>query len=157
MNLVLGPSGPYRIAVGRSGIGEKHCEGDGVTPLGTWPVRRVLYRAGKLAPKTALLAMPIAQNDGWCDAPDDPAYNTQVKLPYSASHERLWRDDDLYDLVVVLGFNDDPVVPGAGSAIFLHVARPDFASTEGCIAFAREDLLAIVAKLASGDTVTITS
>jgi len=155
MNLILGPSGPYRIAVGRCGIGEKRREGDGVTPAGTWPVRRVLYRAGKCVPKTKLPATQITQDDGWCDAPHDPAYNTQVKLPYAASHERLWRDDDLYDLVVVLGFNDAPVVAGAGSAIFLHVARPDFGPTEGCVAVSREDLLAIVARLAPGDTVTI--
>jgi L,D-peptidoglycan transpeptidase YkuD (ErfK/YbiS/YcfS/YnhG family) len=156
MNLIIAPNGPWHIAVGRSGIGLKQREGDGVTPIGTWPVRRVLYRADKLVPKTALPAMPIAQDDGWCDAPGDPAYNTQIKRPYAASHERLWRDDDLYDLVVVLGFNDAPVVPGAGSAIFLHVARPHFGPTEGCVAFARDDLLAIVAQLAPGDTVTIT-
>ena len=151
MNLILAG----RMAVGRCGIGLKRREGDGVTPLGTWPVRRALYRADKLTPQTVLPAAPIAQDDGWCDAPNDPAYNTQIKLPYAAGHERLWRDDDLYDLIVVLGFNDDPVVSGAGSAIFLHVARPDFGPTEGCVAFALADLMKIVAKLAPGDTVTI--
>ncbi|HWD26843.1 MAG TPA: L,D-transpeptidase family protein [Rhizomicrobium sp.] len=153
MNLILAG----RRALGRCGAGIKQCEGDGVTPRGTWPARRVLYRADKLAkPQTALPIAAIAPGDGWCDAPDDPAYNTQVTLPFPAGHERLWRDDDLYDLVVVLGFNDDPVVPGAGSAIFLHVARPDFGPTEGCVAFALSDLLAIVARLSPGDTVTIT-
>jgi L,D-peptidoglycan transpeptidase YkuD (ErfK/YbiS/YcfS/YnhG family) len=156
MNLILAGSGPRRMAIGRCGIGDKRRERDGVTPIGTWPVRRVLYRADKLTPKTTLPMAPIAPDDGWCDAPDDPAYNTQVKLPCAASHERLWRDDDLYDLVVVLGFNDDPVMPGAGSAIFLHVARPDFGPTEGCLAFALADLMEIVTALAPGDTVTVT-
>jgi L,D-peptidoglycan transpeptidase YkuD (ErfK/YbiS/YcfS/YnhG family) len=156
MNLILAGAGPRRMAVGRCGIGEKRREGDGVTPAGTWPVRRVLYRADKLTPKTALPIAPIAPDDGWCDAPNDPAYNTQIKLPYPARHERLWRDDDLYDLVVVLGFNDAPVIPGAGSAIFLHIARPDFGPTEGCVAVGRDELLAVVAALTPGATATIT-
>ncbi len=79
-----------------------------------------------------------------------------MTLPHPASHEALWREDGLYDLVVVLGFNDDPVLPGRGSAIFLHIARPDWGSTEGCIALAPEDLRELIAVLAPGDTVTIT-
>jgi L,D-peptidoglycan transpeptidase YkuD (ErfK/YbiS/YcfS/YnhG family) len=148
--------GARLCAVGRAGIGAKRAEGDGLTPLGTWPVRRVLYRADRIAaPRTRLSLAPMADSDGWCDDPADPAYNTHVKHPYPASHERLWRDDSLYDLVAVLGFNDDPVVPGKGSAIFLHVARVDYAPTEGCIAPALDDLLALIAALRPGDTVTV--
>ncbi len=148
---------PCRCAVGRAGIGIKQAEGDGLTPLGSWPVRRVLYRADRMAvPSTRLPAHAIAPDDGWCDAPEDSAYNSQIRLPYPASPEALWRGDGLYDLLVVLGFNDDPAVPGKGSAIFLHVARPGYAPTEGCIALALNDLVALVAALAPGDTVTIT-
>lgn len=134
-----------RCAVGRGGIAPAKREGDGVTPVGRWPLRRVLYRADRLAePQTQLACAAIRPDDGWCDDPADPAYNRPVRLPYAASHERMTREDGLYDVVVVLGHNDDPVVPGAGSAIFLHVARDDFGPTEGCVALALPDLLALL-------------
>jgi L,D-peptidoglycan transpeptidase YkuD (ErfK/YbiS/YcfS/YnhG family) len=149
-------SGPCRAAVGRGGIGHKAGEGDGITPLGTWPLRRLLYRADRVpSVKTRLPLSTIAPDDGWCDASGDPAYNTQVKLPHGASAENLWRKDHIYDLVVVIGFNDAPVVPGKGSAIFLHVARPNYSPTAGCVAIARADLVHLLALLKSGDTITI--
>ena len=134
-----------RAAFGRSGViaaADKR-EGDGATPLGAWPLRRVWWRADRLssAPATALPLRAIAPEDGWCDAPDDPAYNRPVRLPYRASAEVMQRQDGLYDVVVELGHNDDPPVPGLGSAIFLHVARPDFGPTQGCVALALPDLL----------------
>ncbi|MEJ0027546.1 MAG: L,D-transpeptidase family protein [Rhizomicrobium sp.] len=148
--------GPRRAAIGRAGIGVKQCEGDGITPLGAFAVRRVLYRADRIAaPATALPVAPIAPQDGWCDAPADPAYNMPVTRPYPASNEALWRGDGLYDLILVLGFNDNPVAPGKGSAIFLHVARPDRGPTEGCVALAREDLQDVVAILKPGDLVVV--
>ncbi|MEI9996164.1 MAG: L,D-transpeptidase family protein [Rhizomicrobium sp.] len=166
MNLGVTPSGReavlecagrrYRAAVGRGGIGAKSREGDGITPLGRFAVRRILYRADRLvAPHTGLPLAALTPQDGWCDAPDDPAYNTQIRRPFAPSHEALWRDDPLYDLVAVLGFNDAPVVAGAGSAIFLHVARADYGATEGCIALVRDDLLAVLARLAPGDTLSV--
>ncbi|MCR9219442.1 MAG: L,D-transpeptidase family protein [Alphaproteobacteria bacterium] len=131
-----------RCALGRGGIARAKREGDGVTPAGAWPMRRVLYRADRLSrPETALPTAPIAEDDGWCDDPADAAYNRPIKRPYAASHEAMWREDGLYDVVVVLGHNDDPPAPGAGSAIFLHVARPDYGPTEGCVALALPDLL----------------
>jgi L,D-peptidoglycan transpeptidase YkuD (ErfK/YbiS/YcfS/YnhG family) len=134
--------GARRCAVGAGGIGIKLREGDMITPVGRWPLRRILFRQDRLArPRADLPVSAIAPDDGWCDAPDDPNYNRLVKLPYPASVEELWRSDALYDLVVVLGFNDAPVVPGKGSAIFLHVASPGYGSTAGCVALAREDLL----------------
>jgi len=150
---------PVRCALGRAGVcpHEEKREGDGRTPAGTWPVRRVLWRPDRLAtPSSRLPTTAIEPDDGWCDAPLDPAYNRPVRLPYPASAERMWRPDGLYDLVVVLGYNDDPVVPGAGSAIFMHVARADYAPTEGCIAVHKEDLMALVTCAAPGDTVQVT-
>jgi len=137
----------WRAAVGRSGIAEKRAEGDGVSPLGCWQIRRVLWRADKLgaAPVSAFPTSVIAPDDGWCDAPAHPDYNRPVKLPFAASHEELWRKDDLYDIVVVLGQNDDPVVAGAGSAIFLHVASQGYGCTAGCAALSRGDLLEFLA------------
>jgi L,D-peptidoglycan transpeptidase YkuD (ErfK/YbiS/YcfS/YnhG family) len=147
-----------KAALGKGGLktaAEKR-EGDGAGPIGAWPLRRVLYRPDKgPPPRTALPVQAIGREDGWCDAPMDPAYNRPVTLPYPASAERLWRDDGLYDLVVVLGHNDDPVRPGAGSAIFLHLAKPDYSPTEGCVALARADLEALLAVAAPGDVLEI--
>lgn len=135
----------YRCAIGRGGVNAAKTEGDGATPVGVFPLRRVLYRADRNpAPEPRLPVEPIARDDGWCDAPGDPNYNRPVKRPYPASHESMWRADALYDVVVVLGHNDDPPVPGAGSAIFLHVAGPDYSPTEGCVALALGDLLEVL-------------
>jgi len=153
-----GPPRLVRCALGPSGVipPRDKREGDGATPLGPLPIRRVLYRPDRgPAPRTALPVAAIAADDGWCDAPDDAAYNQPVKLPYPASAERMWRDDGLYDLVVVLGYNDDPPEPGRGSAIFLHVAKPDYAPTQGCIALARPDLEAVLALLGPGSTLEV--
>jgi len=147
-----------RCALGPAGViaADRKREGDGATPLGAWPMRRVLYRPDKgPAPRTALPLAPIAPDDGWCDDPGDPAYNQPVKLPYPASAEALWRDDGLYDLVVILGYNDDPPVPGRGSAIFLHVARPDYRPTQGCVALARSDLEELLALASQGSSLEI--
>ena len=92
---------------------------------------------------------------GWCDDMGHPDYNRRVALPFPASHERLWREDHVYDLIVVLGYNDDPVIPEKGSAIFLHLAREDFSPTEGCIACARDDLLALLCGAKPGDALRI--
>ena len=95
-------------------------------------------------PASGLAQDPIRPDDGWCDAPSSPMYNQAVRHPYAASAEHLWRADHLYDIIVVLGHNDAPVVPGHGSAIFLHVARADLSPTEGCIALNLNDLLAFL-------------
>lgn len=131
-------------------------EGDGASPLGSWPIRRLLYRPDKgPAPRTSLPAEPIAPDDGWCDAAGDPAYNRPVKLPYAASHELMWRADDAYDLVLVLAHNDDPVVPGMGSAIFLHLMQPDGRKTEGCVALTQPDMERLLTLAGPGDAVEI--
>jgi L,D-peptidoglycan transpeptidase YkuD (ErfK/YbiS/YcfS/YnhG family) len=106
----------------------------------------VLYRADRgPPPRCAVPVEPLAPSDGWCDDPADKAYNGPVSLPYAGRHEELWRADPLYDIVGVLGWNDAPVVRGRGSAIFLHLARTDYAPTEGCIALSLPDLRAALA------------
>ncbi|MDH5749854.1 MAG: L,D-transpeptidase family protein [Rhodospirillales bacterium] len=145
-----------RCALGRGGVGRTKREGDGQTPAGRLPLRRVLYRPDRLAaPETALPVRALDERDGWCDDPNDPAYNTLIRLPHPAHHEKLWRDDSLYDLIVELGYNDAPVVPGSGSAIFLHLAKPDYAPTEGCVAVAREDLLLLLRACGPGDCLSV--
>jgi len=135
----------WACAIGRGGVSADKKEGDGATPAGCWRFRRLLYRADRVAaPATKLPSTEIAEGDGWCDDPARPEYNRPVPLPFSGGHERLWRDDHLYDLVVVLGHNDDPPVRGKGSAIFLHVAAPDYAPTEGCVALSESHLLQVL-------------
>lgn len=146
----------FRCAIGRAGIAARKSEGDGATPSGRFPLRRMLYRADRMdRPPTMLPSDAIAPGDGWCDAPGDPRYNRPIGLPYRASAERLWRADACYDLLAVIGFNDDPVVDGAGSAIFLHVARPGYPPTEGCVALAVEDLRAVLAEWRREDRIEI--
>lgn len=129
------------VALGRSGIRADKREGDGATPLGIWHPREVRYRADHGSrPLTRLPVRRTQPGDGWCDDPVDGRYNQPVRLPFAPSHERMWRDDALYDLVVVLDHNSRPRQARRGSAVFLHLARDGFLPTEGCIAFRRADL-----------------
>lgn len=135
----------YKCAIGKNGTTENKIEGDGKTPIGRFEIRKVLFRKDKIIkPQTNLPIEEIQDNDAWCDDANDENYNQQIKLPYNVSHEKLWRDDDIYDIVAVLGCNDNPPIPGKGSAIFIHIAKQDFPPTAGCIAFHREDLLEIL-------------
>lgn len=132
---------PFVCALGRSGwTGLKH-EGDGATPTGCWQFYYALYRQDReQRPQTALPVKPIHPQDGWCDAPKDPNYNRPVKTPYRVSHETLWRDDELYDIIVVLSHNQCPRKRYCGSAIFMHVAKSGYPPTEGCIALSKPHL-----------------
>jgi L,D-peptidoglycan transpeptidase YkuD (ErfK/YbiS/YcfS/YnhG family) len=146
----------FRCALGRGGIVQAKREGDGATPAGCWPLRRVLYRPDRVPPPlTALPLSPIRPDDGWCDDPGDAAYNRRVKLPYRSSAEAMWRSDGIYDVVVVLGHNDDPVVPGAGSAIFLHLSRAAYEPTAGCVAVALPDMIEILSHSLLGTALLI--
>ncbi len=136
----------YRAALGRGGVRADKREGDGATPEGVLPLRRVLFRPDRgAAPSAQVPVTPLSPADGWCDDPRLAAYNQLVTLPIDGSAETLWRDDTLYDIIGVLGWNDSPVRPGRGSAIFLHVARPDFGPTDGCVALAPADLRRVLA------------
>jgi L,D-peptidoglycan transpeptidase YkuD (ErfK/YbiS/YcfS/YnhG family) len=135
----------WRCVVGAGGVREDKVEGDGATPVGAYPLRRLYFRNDRLVlPKVRLPARPIGEHDGWCDDPRSPAYNRLVRVPNGWSHEKMWREDGLYDLVVVVGYNDDPPEGEWGSAIFLHIAKDDLSPTQGCVAFARDDLLELV-------------
>lgn len=147
---------PFRCAFGRGGVTARKREGDGATPVGFWRMRRVLYRADRIVrPITALPVDVIARDDGWCDAPEDRNYNRPVSLPYPASAECLWREDNVYDLIVVLGYNDVPRVRGLGSAIFLHLARDGFPPTEGCLALMERDLRSLLARAGARSRIRI--
>jgi L,D-peptidoglycan transpeptidase YkuD (ErfK/YbiS/YcfS/YnhG family) len=146
----------FRCALGRSGIAREKREGDGASPSGAFPMRRLLYRPDREArPSTRLPVSAISIADGWCDDPEDAKYNHPVRLPYRASAEQLWREDRLYDLVVPLGYNDERVRKGLGSAIFLHLASENYGPTEGCVALRRADLLSVLAEADETSLVTI--
>jgi L,D-peptidoglycan transpeptidase YkuD (ErfK/YbiS/YcfS/YnhG family) len=130
----------------------RKAEGDGKTPSGSWRLRYVMYRPDRRSrPKTGLPVTALAPTDGWCDDPADPSYNSPVRLPFNAGHEKLWREDGIYNIIIVLGHNDAPPVPGKGSAIFIHIARPDYRGTEGCLALSEPDLESLLA-LAQDET-----
>jgi L,D-peptidoglycan transpeptidase YkuD (ErfK/YbiS/YcfS/YnhG family) len=150
------PGGSARAVCGKAGVTLDKREGDQASPAGTFPLVSALYRPDRLAaPQTALPLAALQPSDGWVDAPADPNYNRLVALPYPAGHEALWRADGLYDVIVVIGYNTDPVMPGKGSAIFLHCASPDFADTAGCIAMARDTLVPLLGLLGPASTITI--
>jgi L,D-peptidoglycan transpeptidase YkuD (ErfK/YbiS/YcfS/YnhG family) len=150
----------YPCMLGRSGIVTIKHEADGATPAGLFPLREVRYRPDRLAaPVTRLLVRATRESDGWCDDPVDPAYNRLVALPYKASAERMWRDDGLYDVLAVIGYNDSPPVPGLGSAIFLHCAREleggKLGPTVGCVSLRKSDLLTILAQCTPSTSIRI--
>jgi L,D-peptidoglycan transpeptidase YkuD (ErfK/YbiS/YcfS/YnhG family) len=150
------PGGDVRAAVGRSGVSARKIEGDGATPSGTFPLVSAFYRADRIAPPaTGLKLRALAPSDAWSDDPADPDYNRLVRLPHPTHAEPLWLDDSVYDLLVVIGYNMNPVVAGAGSAIFLHIARPDYSPTAGCVAIAREALVGLLPRLGPGSAITI--
>jgi L,D-peptidoglycan transpeptidase YkuD (ErfK/YbiS/YcfS/YnhG family) len=151
----------YPCALGRAGIVLPKYEGDGGTPAGLFPLREVRYRPDRMAaPKTGLPLFKASQADGWCDDPADPSYNRLVALPHMSGAEPMWRDDAAYDVLAVIGYNDAPVIPGAGSAVFLHVARPNaagdgFEPTAGCIALKAADLLTVLAACGPASVISI--
>jgi L,D-peptidoglycan transpeptidase YkuD (ErfK/YbiS/YcfS/YnhG family) len=155
---LTGPGFDAECVFGKAGLvtAAAKREGDGASPVGVWPVRRALFRADRLdAPHTRLRLDAIEAQDGWCDDPGDPAYNRLIRKPYAASHETLMRDDGLYDLIVVLGHNDDPPAPAMGSAIFLHCRPEHDRGTLGCVAIPKADLMTLLARLGPGDFIEI--
>lgn len=156
--MVNGPLLDVPCAIGRAGVisPTEKSEGDGKTPLGSYPLRQVFYRPDRVPPPVCVLPVtPLSPSLGWCDDPSHAQYNKLVHLPFAASHEKLWRDDALYDLILVIGHNDDPVVAERGSAIFVHVARSGFAPTEGCVALARPALQTLLRLIRPEDRIKI--
>lgn len=143
-------------AIGRTGTVAVKREGDGATPVGTMAVLSALARYDRHAPgPVPLRPAPIGARDGWCDAPGDRNYNRAVALPYPASHERMARDDRLYDTVLVLDHNMTRRLTRGGSAIFFHVARPGYPPTEGCVAVSPRDMAWLMRFMRAGDRVRV--
>ncbi|MBT6883869.1 MAG: L,D-transpeptidase family protein [Rhodospirillaceae bacterium] len=136
----------YDCAIGRTGIVANKAEGDGASPVGRFRLTQVLYRPDRgNPPATSIPCGALTVTDGWCDAPEHADYNRAVTLPHPARCETMWREDGLYDIVVITDHNSDPVVAGNGSGIFVHIAGgTDYPPTRGCVAFAPDDLKEIL-------------
>jgi len=146
----------YRCALGKAGVNKKIKEGDGITPKGIFKITKIYYRVDKIkSVKTKLKKIKIRKNMGWCDDPNSRFYNQQVKLPSKFSHEKLYRNDDLYDLVAVLNYNTNPIIKNKGSAVFLHIAKNSYKKTEGCIALKKEHLINIIMKIKKNTKIKI--
>jgi L,D-peptidoglycan transpeptidase YkuD (ErfK/YbiS/YcfS/YnhG family) len=159
--ITVSPSSPHILtcgfvsspcAIGWGGVRHDKHEGDGATPAGHFQLRRVMVRRDRVPSVVSRLPIsPIDMRDGWSTDPNDPFYNQQITLPRPGQHENLWRTDGLYDVIIVIGYNDAPAAPGRGSAIFLHVARAGLSPTDGCIAVPLPVILTI-AKLCDETT-----
>ena len=145
-----------RCSIGRAGLAHAKREGDGATPCGRFGLLGIFYRADRLSPPLyAGGGVATRASMGWCDDPVSALYNRFVTLPVRASHERLWRDDGLYDLVVALDFNLKPRARGGGSAIFFHLTERVGAPTAGCVALTRADMRRLLPRLARDAVMTI--
>ncbi len=139
----------YKVQVGAQGFiaSDQKKEGDFCTPYGKFPLRVIYYRADRITlPEVNIPSFPISENDIWCDDPNDQHYNQFLRLTenYPSSHEKLWRNDNIYDIIITIGYNDQEYIPGRGSAIFIHASKPDLGPTAGCIALEVNELLSIV-------------
>ena len=146
----------FRCSIGKAGIKKKLGEGDNITPRGTFKLLSVFYRADKIKKiKTKLNKIKIKKNFGWCDDPKSKFYNKLVRLPFIGSYEKLYRRDSIYDLLIVLNYNTDPILKNKGSAIFIHIAKKKFDKTAGCIALKKKDLLILLANLKKNTKIKI--
>ena len=145
-----------RCSLGKSGIKKKIKEGDKITPRGVFKIIKLYYRADKIGKiKTQIRKIKIKKKIGWCDDPRSVFYNKQIKLPNKFSHEKLYRNDNLYDLILVLNYNMNPIVKNKGSAIFIHVTKNNYQPTHGCIGLKKIDLLTILKKIKKNEKVKI--
>ena len=144
-----------KCAIGKKGIGYKKKEGDLITPKGQFKIKLILYRKDRVKLKTKLRKVAIQKNMVWCDDPRSQKYNQLVKLPSNFRHEKLYKKENIYDIVLVLNFNMSPTKKNKGSGIFIHVAKKNYKKTEGCVAIRKFELLKIVRKLKTNTKVKI--
>ena len=145
-----------KCAIGKRGIGIKRKEGDLITPKGKHKIKYILYRKDRISKiQSKLKKIVITRNMGWCDDPKSKDYNKLIKLPTNYSYEKLYRRENIYDLILVLNFNMRPIVKKKGSAIFIHIAKKNYKKTEGCVAINKIQLLKIIKKLKKNTKVLI--
>ena len=138
----------FKCALGKAGIGWKKREGDNVTPTGTFKIVKIYYRSDRIKKiSSKFRAIEITKNMGWCDDPNSKNYNQLINLPSKYNHEKLFKKNNIYDLIIVLNYNMKPVIKNKGSAIFIHVAKKNYQPTQGCISLKKNDLLKLLSKI----------
>ena len=146
----------FRCALGKGGIKQKEREGDFITPKGKFKLIKIYYRSDRIKKiNSTLKKIKIKKNMGWCDDVSSNYYNKQIKINKKISHEKLHRKDNVYDIIVVLNYNLNPIIKGKGSAIFLHVAKKNYNKTQGCIALKKNELLHLVSKIKKNTQIRI--
>ena len=146
----------FRCALGKGGIKQKEREGDFITPKGKFKLIKIYYRSDRIKKiNSTLKKIKIKKNMGWCDDVSSNYYNKQIKISKKIGHEKLHRKDNLYDIIVVLNYNLNPIIKGKGSAIFLHVAKKNYNKTQGCIALKKNELLYLVSKIKKNTQIRI--
>ena len=137
-----------KCSVGKSGITNKKKEGDNKTPRGKFRFKYILYRKDRIINLiTKLKTVKIKKNMGWCDDVESKYYNQLIKIPFKHSYEKLWLRENIYDIILVLNYNMDPVIKNKGSAIFLHIAKNKYQPTKGCISISKSNIKLLVNKL----------
>ena len=146
----------FRCALGKAGIKKKEKEGDNVTPKGIFKITRLYYRPDRIKNiTTAVKKIKIKKKMGWCDDPNNKFYNKEIKLPIKFSHEKLYRKDNLYDLILVLNYNLNPIIKNRGSAIFIHIAKKNYKKTKGCVALKKKHLIELISKIKKNTKIKI--
>ncbi len=146
----------FRCSLGKAGVGKKLIEGDNVTPKGTFRIIKIYYRKDRIKNLYSHFKLiRITKNMGWCDDPRSKKYNQLIRIPSKYSHEKLYRDDSLYDLVMVLNFNMKPTIKKRGSAIFIHIKKDNYKKTKGCIALNKKNLLTLARMITKNTKVVI--
>ena len=146
----------FRCALGKAGIGKKKIEGDNITPRGTFNIVKIYYRSDrvkKISSKYRLIK--ISKNMGWCDDPNSKDYNQLINLPTKYTYEKLYRKDNVYDLLIVLNYNMSPIFKNKGSAIFIHIARQNYKKTSGCVAIKKTHLIKLIKTIKKNTKVII--
>ena len=146
----------FRCALGKAGIVEKKREGDNITPTGTFKMVKIYYRSDRIKKiSSKFRAIKIKKNMGWCDDPNSKNYNQLINLPSRYGHEKIFKKNNIYDIIVVLNYNMKPVIKNKGSAIFIHIAKKNYQPTQGCIALKKNDLLKLLSKISKNIKIKI--
>ena len=145
-----------KCAIGKRGIGVKRKEGDLITPKGLYKINKILYRKDRIKNlRSKIKTFKIMKNMGWCNDPNSKKYNKMIRVPFKFGFEKLFRKDNSYDIILILNYNMRPVRKNKGSAIFLHIAKKNYKSTEGCIAIKKKDLKTLLKKIDSHTKIKI--
>ena len=145
-----------KCAIGKNGISKNKQEGDLKTPSGIFKLKKIFYRKDRINFfKSSLKKYYIKKNIGWCDDPNSKYYNRLIKFPFKGSAEKLYRKDNIYDLIIVLNYNFDPIIKNKGSAIFLHICKKNYTPTKGCVAINKKDMINLLVNIKNNTKIII--